>query len=74
MFRTLLLLLPLLLHADQQVQQIAAAMQKMIEQNEVPGAVTIITTRTGITHLGVLGHSSASKAQKLKKNSIFWIA
>lgn len=74
MFRTLLLLLPLLLHADQQVQQIAAAMQKMIEQNEVPGAVTIITTRTGITHLGVLGHSSASKVQKLKKNSIFWIA
>ena len=74
MIRTLLLLLPPLLFAGQNDRQIAAAMQKMIDQNEVPGAVTTIVTTKGISHLGVLGYASVAKTKKLQKNSIFWIA
>lgn len=72
--RSLLLLLPLLAHAGQHDQQIAAAMQKMIDQNEVPGAVTVIVTPKGISHLGVLGYANSAKSKRLQKNSIFWIA
>ena len=67
-------LLLLLVNAGQHDKQIAAAMQKMLDQNEVPGAVTLIATPTGITHLAALGFSSAAKTQKLEKRSIFWIA
>ena len=67
-------LLLLLVNAGQHDKQIAAAMQKMIDQNEVPGAVTLIATPTGITHLAALGFSSTAKTQKLEKRSIFWIA
>ena len=45
---------------------IAAAMRKMIDAQEVPGAVTAIATRTGVTHLAAIGN--------VKTDSIFWIA
>lgn len=45
---------------------IRAAMQKMIEAQEVPGAVTAIATRSGVTHLAATG--------AVKKDSLFWIA
>ena len=53
---------------------IAANMRKMIDAREVPGAVTVVATRSGISHLGVTGHADLDKKQPLKKNSIFWIA
>jgi CubicO group peptidase (beta-lactamase class C family) len=53
---------------------IAASMQKMIDAGEIPGAVTVVATRSGISHLGVTGHADADKKRPLKKNSIFWIA
>ncbi len=53
---------------------IAAAMRRMIDQHEIPGAVTVITTPAGVTHLGVIGHANAAATLPLKKNSIFWIA
>jgi CubicO group peptidase (beta-lactamase class C family) len=67
-------LLLLLLQAGQLDKPIATAMQKMIDQNEVPGAVTLVATPTGITHLAAIGHGNAAKTQKLSKRSIFWIA
>ncbi len=45
---------------------IRAAMQKMINAQEVPGAVTAIATRSGVTHLAATG--------AVKKDSHFWIA
>ena len=53
---------------------IAAKMQEMIAQNEIPGAVTVIATRDGISHLGVAGHAEAARKRPLRKDSIFWIA
>jgi CubicO group peptidase (beta-lactamase class C family) len=53
---------------------IAAKVQEMIAQNEAPGAVTVVATRDGISHLGVIGHADAAKTRLLAKDSIFWIA
>jgi len=53
---------------------IAANMRKMIDAGEVPGAVTVIATRSGVSHLGVIGNADADLKRPLKKNSIFWIA
>ena len=55
--------------------RIAAAMQRMIDAKEIPGAVTVIATREGIAHLEAIGSSGATAAAKpLRKNSVFWIA
>ena len=53
---------------------IAAKMREMIAANEVPGAVTVVATRDGVSHLGVIGHAEAGKTRPLRKDSIFWIA
>ena len=53
---------------------IAAGMKKMIEAGEIPGAVTVIATRSGVAHLGVNGHADPDKKKPLQKKSIFWIA
>ena len=53
---------------------IAASMQEMIAKNEVPGAVTVVANREGITHLAATGHADAAKSRPLTKDSIFWIA
>jgi len=55
--------------------RIAAAMQEMIDAHEVPGAVTLIATRDGFTHLRAIGRSGpAATAKPMRKDSIFWIA
>ena len=41
-------------------------MREMIEQNEVPGAVTVFATRDGLSHLGVIGHGDADKTRPLR--------
>lgn len=53
---------------------ITAKMQEMVTKNEVPGAVTVVATRDGISHLGVTGYANAAKTTPLRKDSIFWIA
>lgn len=53
---------------------IAAKMREMIAGNEIPGAVTVVATRDGVSHLGVIGHGDAGKTRLLRKDSIFWIA
>lgn len=57
-------LFPALLAA--QDAPIRAAMQKMIDAQEIHGAVTAIATRAGVTHLAATG--------AVKKDSLFWIA
>ena len=53
---------------------IAEKMQEMIAANEIPGAVTVVANRDGVSHLGVTGHADAGKTRPLRKDSIFWIA
>lgn len=57
-----------------QDEAISARMGEMIAQNEVPGAVTVVVTPKGISHLGVNGHADAARTRPLTTHSIFWIA
>jgi CubicO group peptidase (beta-lactamase class C family) len=54
--------------------RIAAAMQAMIQAKEIPGAVTLIATRSGVTHLEAIGSADPAGTKPLRKNSLFWIA
>jgi CubicO group peptidase (beta-lactamase class C family) len=49
-------------------------MQEMIQAKEIPGAVTLIATRSGVTHLQAIGNSDPAGTKPLRKDSIFWIA
>lgn len=71
-----LLLLPSLAAArDQQRDDaIAAAMRRMIEAGEIPGAVTLVLDQQRITHIAVHGHANSSRTRKMRGDSIFWIA
>jgi CubicO group peptidase (beta-lactamase class C family) len=60
--------------AGERDEAVAARMREMIARNEVPGAVTVVATPDGVTHLGVAGHADAGKTRPLRKDSIFWIA
>lgn len=62
------------LFAGERDEAIAAAIREMMAQNEVPGAVTVVATRDGISHLGVTGFADAARTRPLQKDSIFWIA
>ncbi|MEZ5356316.1 MAG: serine hydrolase domain-containing protein [Bryobacteraceae bacterium] len=52
---------------------IAARMQEMIARGEIPGAVTLVATRDGVTHFEATGNAAPGGA-RMRKNSIFWIA
>lgn len=51
-----------------------ARMQKMMEAREIPGAVTLVATRTGVTHLQAVGSADPAGTRALREDSIFWIA
>lgn len=46
----------------------------MIEAHEIPGAVTLIADRDGVTHLQAIGHAGPDGRKPMKKDAIFWIA
>ena len=70
----LLLSFPLLAETHSASSRISSRMQEMIQANEVPGAVTLIATRDGVTHLAATGNSGPGAAKPLRKDSVFWIA
>lgn len=55
-------------------KRVRKAMKQMIQQQEVPGAVTAVVTREGVTHLASVGYAEAGRKRKLRQDSIFWIA
>lgn len=64
----------LLLAIESHDEAINARMGEMIAQNEIPGAVTVVVTPKGISHLGVVGHADTARTRPLTRDSIFWIA
>ena len=54
--------------------RIAARMKEMIQAKEIPGAVTLIATRSGVTHLQAIGSADPAGTKPLRKDSVFWIA
>jgi len=67
-------LLPLTAETNASSGRIAARMQEMIEAKEIPGAVTLVATRQGVTHLQAIGNAGPAGAKPLQKDSLFWIA
>lgn len=53
---------------------INAAMQAMIDRQEIAGAVTLVATREGIAHLGAVGHADVAADRQMRTDAVFWIA
>ena len=70
----LFLLLPLGAATSDASRRISDRMQDMIQAKEIPGAVTLIATREGVTHLQAIGTSGPDSKKALQNDSLFWIA
>ena len=53
---------------------IGAAMQAMIDQNEIAGAVTVVVTKDKVLHLEGTGFADVPSRQPMTADSLFWIA
>lgn len=73
---TLIFCSPLLVLAETNPAsaKIAAAIQEMIAAKEIPGAVTLVATRDGVTHLAAIGDAGPDSTKPMRKDAIFWIA
>src|SRR5437667_7476735 len=55
-------------------RSIQEGMQTLIDANEIPGVVTLVASRTGITHFLAQGHADVNKRIPMRKDAIFAIA
>jgi CubicO group peptidase (beta-lactamase class C family) len=53
---------------------INAAMQTMVDRQEVAGVVTLVATRDGVAHLGAVGKADLAANRPMNSDAIFWIA
>lgn len=53
---------------------INAAMQTMVERQEVAGVVTLVATPDGIAHLGAVGKADIATNRPMTTDAVFWIA
>ena len=61
--------------AAQTNTKIVKSMQETIAAGEVPGAVTLVATKTKVAHLAAIGKAGPDAASPaMRKNAIFWIA
>ncbi|MBC8167834.1 MAG: beta-lactamase family protein [Bryobacteraceae bacterium] len=54
--------------------RITTRMQEMVDTKQIPGAVTLVADKQGITHLQAIGNADAAGTRPLQTDSIFWIA
>src|SRR5688572_1937757 len=57
-----------------QLRGIGAAMQKMVEKNEIAGAVTVVVTRDKVIHLESTGFADIAAKRPMNADTLFWIA
>jgi len=55
-------------------QSIERGLQALIDAGEIPGVVTLVATRTGISHFLAQGHADVAKQIPMRKDAIFAIA
>jgi CubicO group peptidase (beta-lactamase class C family) len=53
---------------------INAAMQSMVHQQEITGAVTLVTTRSQVVHCGAVGKADLASNRPMTTDTMFWIA
>ena len=56
------------------MRSIQSGLQPLIEANEIPGVVTLVTSRTSIKHFLSQGHADINKSVPMHKDAIFAIA
>src|SRR6476661_6529986 len=53
---------------------IGAAMEQMVEKNEIAGAVTVVVTKQKIVHLECTGYADIASKRPMTPDTLFWIA
>jgi CubicO group peptidase (beta-lactamase class C family) len=53
---------------------INAAMQAMVDKQEVAGVVTLVATRDGVVHLGAVGKADLASGRPMTSDAVCWIA
>ena len=53
---------------------VGAAMQAMVEQNEISGAVTVVVTKDRTVHLECTGLADVATKRPMTPDTLFWIA
>ena len=53
---------------------ITAAMQTMVDRQDVAGVVTLVATRDGVAHLGAVGKADLAANRPMQGDALFWIA
>ncbi len=59
---------------SKRLRAIPARMRQLIEQHEIPGAVTLVATRAKVVHLAAAGKAGPAGNRPMRTDSIFWIA
>jgi CubicO group peptidase (beta-lactamase class C family) len=60
--------------AAPQLQPINAAMEEMIEKDEIAGAVTVVVSKDKVLHVGTTGLADVEAKRPMKEDTVFWIA
>jgi len=60
--------------ADPQLPGIGSAMQELVAQNEVAGAVTVVVAKDKILHLESTGLADVAAKRPMTPDTLFWIA
>jgi CubicO group peptidase (beta-lactamase class C family) len=60
--------------ADPTLPGIGAAMQEMIAQKEIAGAVTVVLTKDRVAHLESTGFADVATQRPMTPDTLFWIA
>jgi CubicO group peptidase (beta-lactamase class C family) len=53
---------------------VGAAIQGMIEKNEIAGAVTMVVSKNQVVHLETTGFADAAQKRPMTPDTLFWIA
>lgn len=59
---------------DPKLPGVGAAMEKMVEQNEISGAVTMVVSKDKTLHLETTGYADVATKRPMRSDTIFWIA
>jgi CubicO group peptidase (beta-lactamase class C family) len=60
--------------ADPKLPGVGAAMQSMVEKNEIAGAVTMVVSKSGVLHLETTGFADTAAKRPMTPDTLFWIA
>jgi CubicO group peptidase (beta-lactamase class C family) len=75
---SLMCLAPLVARAvefdQQKLTAIPDAIQPLIAENEISGAVTCLVTKTGVVHTGTAGRADVAANRPMQSTDLFWIA